>query len=225
MDSWLSLLPDLWQATQETFFMVVVSTVLTVIVGLPLGVLLVVTDRGGLLHLPALNQVLGAIVNIGRSLPFIILLVAITPFTRLVVGTTIGTSAAIVPLTVAAIPFFGRVAETSLREVDPGVIEAAKSLGCTNWQIIAKVLIPEALPSLVLGITITIISILSYSAIAGAVGAGGLGDLAIRYGYERFETEVMVITVVLLIVLVQGLQLLGNRLARSLSRRHQTTPA
>jgi D-methionine transport system permease protein len=218
MDYWLSLLPDFWQATQETFLMVIASTLFTVLIGLPLGVLLVITDRNGLLEAPTLNQVLGAIVNAGRSLPFVILLVAITPFTRLIVGTTIGTTAAIVPLTVAAIPFFGRVAETSLREVDSGVVEAAKAMGSTNWQIISKVLIPEALPSLVLGITITIISILSYSAIAGTVGAGGLGDLAIRYGYERFETSVMIATVVLLIVLVQLIQLVGNRLAQRLAR-------
>lgn len=219
MEDWSILLPDLWQATQDTFLMVGVSTLFTVLFGLPLGVLLVTTDRDGLLDMPWLNQILGVIVNIGRSLPFIILLVAITPFTRLVTGTTIGTSAAIVPLTVAAIPFFGRVAETSLREVDRGVVEAAKAMGCTHWQIIAKVLLPESLPSLVLGITITVISLLGYSAIAGAVGAGGLGDLAIRYGYQRFETDVMIITVVLLVVLVQGIQLLGNLLARRIAKR------
>ncbi|GHO83796.1 methionine ABC transporter permease [Dictyobacter formicarum] len=215
---WSYLIPDLLQATQDTLWMVVISTLFTVLFGLPLGVLLVITDRNGLFQLSWLHQILGFIVNIGRSLPFIILLVAITPFTRLMVGTTIGTSAAIVPLTVAAIPFFGRVSETSLREVDGGVVEAAKSMGCNNWQIIRKVLIPEALPSLILGVTITIISLIGYSAIAGAVGAGGLGDLAIRYGYQRFETPVMVVTVVLLIVLVQIIQWGGNRLARRLTR-------
>ncbi|GHO96390.1 metal ABC transporter permease [Reticulibacter mediterranei] len=219
MEDWSILLPDLWQATQDTFLMVGVSTLFTVLVGLPLGVLLVTTDRDGLLDIPWLNQILGVIVNIGRSLPFIILLVAITPFTRLVTGTTIGTAAAIVPQTVATIPFFGRVAETSLREVDRGAVEAAKAMGCTHWQIIAKVLLPESLSSLVLGITITIISLLGYSAIAGAVGAGGLGDLAIRYGYQRFETGVMIITVVLLVVLVQGIQVLGNLLARRIAKR------
>lgn len=215
---WSYLLPDLWQATQDTLLMVVVSTIFTVLLGLPLGVLLVVTDRDGLLQFPWLHHILGFIVNIGRSLPFIILLVAITPFTRLLVGTTIGTSAAIVPLTVAAIPFFGRVAETSLREVDGGVVEAAKAMGCNGWQIVLKVLIPEALPSLILGVTITIISLVGYSAIAGAVGAGGLGDLAIRYGYQRFETGVMVVTVVLLIVFVQVIQWIGNRLAERMAR-------
>ena len=214
-----SLLPDLIQAIQDTLWMVSLSTLFTVLIGLPLGILLVATDKGGLLEMRIIHQILGVIVNIGRSLPFIILLVAITPFTRLLVGTTIGTSAAIVPLTIAAIPFFGRVAETSLREVEHGVVEAAKAMGCNSWQIILKVLIPEALPSLVLGITITIISILSYSAVAGAVGAGGLGDLAIRYGYQRFETQTMIITVVLLIIMVQGIQWFGNILARRLVRR------
>lgn len=214
----MSLLPDLIQATQDTLYMVFVSTLFTVIIGLPLGVLLVITDRDGLLSMPLFNQILGVIVNIGRSLPFIILLVAIMPFTRLVVGTTIGTTAAIVPLTIAAIPFFGRIAETSLREVDKGVVEAAKAMGCNLWRIIAKVLIPEALPSLILGIAITIISLIGYSAIAGAVGAGGLGDLAIRYGYQRFETNVMIITIILLIIIVQGIQLLGDIIARRLVR-------
>ena len=146
-------------------------------------------------------------------------MVAITPFTRLITGTTIGTSAAIVPLTVAAIPFFSRVAESSLREVDQGVVEAARAMGCNNWQIIQKVLIPEAFPSLLLGVTITIISILGYSAIAGAIGGGGLGDLAIRYGYQRFETGVMITTVILLVILVQIMQWLGNLLANKLARR------
>ncbi|SRR5258708_1381333 len=214
-----SLLPDLWQATQDTLYMVGVSTLWTVLLGLPLGVLLVITDRDGLLNMPVLHQILGAIVNIGRSLPFIILMVALIPLTRLIIGTTIGTTAAIVPLIIAAVPFFGRVAETSLREVDSGVIEAARAMGCSSGQVVRKVLLPEALPSLVLGITITIISLISYSAIAGAIGAGGLGDLAITYGYERFETDVMVVTVIVLIVLVQGVQLLGNLLAHNIASR------
>lgn len=212
-------LPALLEATRETLYMVGVTTLFTLLLGLPLGVLLITTDRGGLFPAPLLNSALGAIVNIGRSLPFIILLVAIIPITRLIVGTSIGSTAAIVPLTVAAIPFFARVCETALREVDRGLIEAAHSIGCTPWQIIVKVLIPEAMPSLVLGLTITVISLIGYSAMAGAVGSGGLGDLAIRYGYNRFETDVMIVTVVLLIVLVQAVQFLGNRLARGLSRR------
>lgn len=213
------LTQSLWEATLETLYMVGVSTFFTMLLGLPLGVLLVITDAGQILAAPRLNKVLGGIVNIGRSLPFIILLVAVIPLTRLLAGTSIGSTAAIVPLTIAAIPFFARVVETALREVDRGLVEAAHSMGCTNWQIIAKVLIPEALPSLVLGLTITIIGLLGYSAMAGAVGGGGLGDLAIRYGYMRFNTQVMIATVVLLVVLVQGIQMLGDRAARRIAKR------
>jgi D-methionine transport system permease protein len=213
------LLENLWRATVETFYMVGVSAVLATVIGLPLGLLLVITNAGGVLENPSLNQTLGAIINVGRSLPFIILLVAIIPLTRLIVGTTIGSTAALVPLTLAAIPFFARVAETSLLEVDRGLIEAAQSMGCSYWQIILKVLIPEAFPSLILGATIMVISLLNYSAMAGVVGGGGLGDLAIRYGYQRFDTRVMLITVVLLIVLVQITQFLGDRLAKQLRKR------
>ena len=216
---WSTWIPALWTATLDTLYMVAVSTVFTVLLGLPLGVLLVVTDRQGLAPKPLLNQVLGAVVNAARSLPFIILLVVIIPFTRFIVGTTIGATAAIVPLAISAIPFFARVSETSLREVDRGLIEAAQAMGCTVWQVIVKVLIPEALPSLVLGVAITIISLIGYSAMAGAIGGGGLGDLAIRYGYQRFETNVMIATVILLIALVQGIQFLGNGLARRVSKR------
>jgi D-methionine transport system permease protein len=219
----MELIELLWPALLETLYMVSVAALLTIAVGLPLGVLLVVTSAGHIASSPVLNRVLGAIVNVGRSLPFIILLVAIIPFTRLLVGTTIGSTAAIVPLTIAAIPFFARVVETALREVDRGLIEAAQSMGSTNRQIIFKVLLPEALPSLVLGVTITIIALLGYSALAGAVGGGGLGDLAIRYGYQRFETDIMIATVVLLVVLVQGLQTLGDLLARRLNRRAPAT--
>jgi len=199
--------------------MVGVATLFTITLGLPLGVLLVVTDQRGLESAPRLNQALGAIINTARSLPFIILLVVIIPFTRLVAGTTIGATAAIVPLSLAAIPFFARVTETALREVDRGVVEAAQALGCTSWQIITRVLIPEALPSLILGVALTIINLIGYSAMAGAIGGGGLGDLAIRYGYQRFETEIMIATVVLLIVLVQGVQILSNAIARRVSKR------
>ena len=213
------LLGSLWTASVETFYMVGVATFFTVLLGLPLGVLLVITDRGQIWAAPGINRGLAAIVNVGRSLPFIILLVAVTPFTRLVVGTSIGTTAAIVPLTIAAIPFFARVVETALREVERGLVEAAQSMGATNWHIVTKVLLPEALPALVLGLTITIISLLGYSAMAGAVGGRGLGDLAIRYGYQRFETSVMLATVALLIVLVQGIQLLGDAVARRINKR------
>jgi D-methionine transport system permease protein len=216
---WSIWVPNLLKGTAETLYMVGVSTLFTVILGLPLGVLLVITDRKGLIAAPTLNQILGSIVNIARSLPFIILLVIVIPFTRLLVGTSIGVTAAIVPLSLAAIPFFARVAETGLREVDRGLVEASQAMGCSTWQIILKVLIPEALPSLILGTALTIISLISYSAMAGAIGGGGLGDLAIRYGYQRYETDVMIATVVLLIVLVQGIQILGDKLAQKVSRR------
>jgi len=216
---WSIWIPNLLKGTLDTLYMVGVSTLFTIVLGLPLGVLLVVTDSRGLSPRPVFNQVAGIIVNIARSLPFIILLVVVIPFTRAVVGTTIGATAAIVPLSLAAIPFFARVAETSLREVDKGLIEAAQAMGCTRWQIILKVLIPEALPSLILGVALTIISLIGYSAMAGAIGGGGLGDLAIRYGYQRYETTIMVITVVLLILLVQGIQALGNWSARKVTKK------
>lgn len=213
------LLTSLWTATLETLYMVSVSAVLAAVFGLPLGLLLVITAPRGFLPHPGIHQVLGSVVNAGRSLPFIILLVAIIPLTRLIVGTTIGSTAALVPLTLSAIPFYARVAETSLLEVDRGLVEAAASMGCNYWQIIYKVLIPEALPSLVLGLTIMIISLIGYSAMAGVVGGGGLGDLAIRYGYQRFDTQVMIITVVLLIVLVQLVQWVGDAIAHNLRKR------
>lgn len=214
-----AILPELWQATLETAYMVGVATIFTALLGLPLGVLLVVSERGQILASPGLNRVLAAIVNVGRSLPFIILLVAVIPLTRLVVGTSIGSTAAIVPLTIAAVPFFARVVETALREVERGLVEAAQAMGATRWQIITRVLIPEAMPSLVLGLTITIIGLIGYSAMAGAVGGGGLGDLAIRYGYQRFQTDVMIVTVLLLILLVQGIQMLGDWAARRITHR------
>jgi D-methionine transport system permease protein len=217
--SWTEFAPDLWTATIESLYMVAISTVLTALLGLVVGVLLVLTDRGGLLAAPGLNAVLGVVVNVGRSLPFIILLVAIIPFTRFVVGTSIGTTAAIVPLTVAAIPFFARIVEAAIREVDPGVVDAALAMGATRWKIVVKVLLREARPGLVAGLTITVIALIGYSAMAGFVGGGGLGDLAIRFGYQRFETEVMIATVVLLIVLVQLVQMLGDRVARRLSHK------
>ena len=217
MDS--ELLSSLWTATVETFYMVSISAFLSAVFGLPLGLLLVITSPQGVLANATVNRALGAVVNAGRSFPFIILLVAIIPLTRLIVGTTIGSTAALVPLTLSAIPFFARVAETSLLEVDRGLIEAAESMGCNYRQIILKVLIPEALPSLILGLTITIISLSGYSAMAGVVGGGGLGDLAIRYGYQRFDIKVMLVTVVLLIVLVQVVQFVGDSLAQQLRKK------
>jgi len=209
----------LWTATQETLLMVGAATVLAVLGGLPLGILMAATAPEGILENSWLNRVLGAAVNIGRSIPFIILMVAIIPFTRRVVGTSIGTTAAIVPLTIAAIPFFARLVEGALKEVDPGVIEAAQSMGTTPFQIIFKVLLPEALPSLVLAVTVTAVNLVGYSAMAGAIGGGGLGDLAIRYGYQRFRGDVMLQTIAILVVLVQGVQMLGDKLAQRLYQR------
>ncbi|EGO65444.1 binding-protein-dependent transport systems inner membrane component [Acetonema longum DSM 6540] len=199
--------------------MVGVSALASAILGLPLGVILVATDKGHILENLYINRILGAIANAARSTPFIILMVAIIPLTRLIVGTSIGTEAAIVPLSIAAIPFVGRIVESSLREVDHGVVEAAQAMGASPRQIIFKVLIPEALPSIILGLTITVISLIGYSAMAGAIGGGGLGDLAIRYGYQRFRADIMLITVIILIAQVQIVQSCGDYLARRLDKR------
>ncbi len=210
------LLKSLW----ETIYMVAVSTIIATAAGIPLGVILVCTDRGGILQNLAVNRILGWIVNATRSTPFIILMVAIIPLTRLIVGTSIGTVAAMVPLCIAAAPFIARLVETSLKEVDGGVIEAAQSMGATPWQIITKVMIPEAMPSIIAGITITIINLIGCSAMAGAVGGGGLGDLAIRYGYQRFRADVMIITVVILIIMVQVVQSVGDYSSRRVNKRN-----
>jgi D-methionine transport system permease protein len=206
-------------ALGETAIMVGASGILSLIVGLPLGLLLVVTANDGLYPHPAASRGLGAIINAFRSTPFIILLVALIPLTRLLVGTSIGTAAAIVPLTIAATPYYARIAEMSLREVDRGLIEALRSMGATRWQIVREALVPEALPGLITGFTVTLVTLIGASAMAGAVGAGGLGDLAIRYGYQRFETDVMVGVIVLLIIIVSGIQLIGDHIARRLSAR------
>jgi D-methionine transport system permease protein len=219
MNDWQSLVPELTDATVDTLYMVGISTLVTILGGLPLGVLLVLTDRGGLLAAPKLQRVLGAVVNVGRSLPFIVLLVAVIPFTRFVVGTTIGSTAAIVPLSLGAIPFFARIVETALRDVDRGLVEAALAMGARTRDVVGTVYLREALPSLVSGLTITVVALIGYSAMAGVVGGGGLGDLAIRYGYQRFETDVMVATVVLLIVMVQLVQMAGDTIARRLDHR------
>jgi D-methionine transport system permease protein len=211
--------PLLTQATRETLYMVGWSTLFTVLAGLPLGVLLVLTDRGGPLALAPVNKVLGAIVNVGRSFPFPILLIVLIPVTRDIVGTSIGPEAAVVPLTVGAVPFFARLVETAVREVDRGLVEAAQAMGASTWTVVRKVLVREAMPATVAGLTVTVIALIGYSAMAGAVGGGGLGDLAIRYGYQRFETDLMIVTVVLLIVLVQAVQMLGDFAARRLSHR------
>jgi len=203
----------------ETIYMVLLAGALGTVIGLPLGVFLATSGPGEIFAAPTLNRSLGFIVNATRSTPFIILVVALIPFTRLVAGSSIGTTAAIVPLTIGAAPFIARIVETALREVDRGLIEASLAMGATPFQIVRKVLLPEALPGIVLGLTLTLVSLIGFSAMVGAVGGGGLGDLGIRYGYQRFMPEVMVTVVVLLIVLVQGVQMLGDTLARRLNRR------
>lgn len=210
--------PDLLKATGETFYMVGLSSLVAVVLGVPLGVLLTVTAPGGIIASPALYRILSAAVNTVRSVPFIILLVALIPFTRLLLGTSIGPGAAVVGLSVAATPFLARLVDGNLREVDPGVVEAARSMGATPWQIVTRVLLPEALPGLVLSVTVLVVNLIAFSAMAGAVGGGGLGQLAINYGYYRFRTDVMLATVVLLIAIVQGLQYAGDRLALALTR-------
>ncbi|MGQ4877117.1 methionine ABC transporter permease [Billgrantia sp. LNSP4103-1] len=207
------------QATLDTLYMVAVSGVISALLGVPLGVMLYVTRPRQILARPALNRILGMVTNIGRSIPFIILMVAIIPFTRLVVGTSIGTNAAIVPLTIAAIPFVARLVEGALNEIPPGLVEAAQSMGATPYQVIAKVLLPEARGGIITGLTITVVTLVSYSAMAGAVGGGGLGDLGIRYGYNRFNPTVMLITVAILVVMVQGFQSLGDYLVRKSDRK------
>jgi D-methionine transport system permease protein len=202
----------------ETCYMVLIAIVLATLIGLPLGVILTVTRKDHIMPNSFVNSVLGAIVNATRSTPFIILMVAIIPFTRMIVGSSIGTTAAIVPLTITAAPFIARVIESSLLEVDRGVIEAAQSMGASPFQIIGKVMLPESLHSIVLGITLALIALIGASAMAGALGGGGLGDLAIRYGYQRFQMDVMIATVIVLIIMVQGVQSLGNMLSRKLNK-------
>ena len=214
-----NLIPILWEATLQTIYMVVVSGLIGTVLGLPLGVFLATSKRGELLSAPVTNSALGLVVNALRSIPFIILVVAIIPFTRMIAGTSIGTTAAIVPLTLAAAPFIARIVETAIREVEGGLIEAARAMGATPGQIITKVLLPEALPGIVLGLTLAMVSLIGYSAMVGAVGGEGLGDLGIRYGYQRFMPEVMLAVVVILIVLVQGVQSLGEWIARRLDHR------
>jgi D-methionine transport system permease protein len=206
-------------ATLDTLLMVAVSAGLGTLLGLPLGVFLATSRGGELFASPWANHALGLIVNATRSTPFIILVVAIIPFTRLLAGTSIGTNAAIVPLTVAATPFIARLVEAAIREVEHGLIEAARAMGATPLQIVVKVLLPEALPAIALALTLAIVSLIGYSAMVGAVGGGGLGDLGIRYGYQRFMPDVMAAVVVVLILIVQAVQSLGDRLARRLDKR------
>ncbi len=213
------MIPLLTKALGETVYMVAVSMAIASALGIPLGVLLYATDKGQILESPKLNKVIGTVVNAVRSIPFIILMVAIIPLTRLLVGSAIGTTAAMVPLVIASIPFIGRQVETSLKEVPYGLIEAALAMGATPVQIISRVLLPESMPSIVAQLTTVVISLVGESAMAGAIGGGGLGDLAIRYGYQRFRPEVMIATVIILIVLVQAVQLVGNTIAKRLDKK------
>ena len=209
----------LLKSLAETLYMLGVSAAIAAFIGIPLGILLVVTEKGGILSCPILNKPLAFAVNMIRSIPFIILMVAIIPVTRAIAGTSIGTTAAIVPLTIAAIPYTARMVETSIREIPGGLIEAAESMGATPFQIIWKVYIPEALPSLIETMTVVVVTLIGSSAMAGTIGGGGLGDLAIRYGYQRFQADVMIATILVLIVIVQAIQFVGNRLSRKADKR------
>ena len=209
----------LLNATGETLFMVLLAALFTVAIGLPVGVLLFLTRPKGILPNRAISLLLNTLVNTGRALPFVVLLIALIPFTRLLVGTTLGSTAAIVPITLGAFPFFARIVENALDEVDRGRIEAVVSMGGTLWHIVSRVLLPEALPALVAGVTLTIVMLIGFSAMAGVVGGGGLGDLAIRYGYQRFDNQIMAATIVVLLALVMLIQKLGDRLVRSLAYR------
>lgn len=213
------LLDLLWQSLLQTLEMTFAAGAISFVVGLPIAILLVITDRNGLKPIPAVSLGVGWIVNALRSVPFIILLIILIPVTRLIAGTSLGTEAAIIPLAIACIPYYARIAEVSLREVDGGLIDAVRAMGGSRWTVVRHVLVPEALPGLVSGFTVTLVTLVGASAMAGAIGAGGLGDLAIRYGYQRFETNVMIAVVVVLILLVCAIQWLGDRLALRLSHR------
>lgn len=207
------------QGIQETLIMVCVSTVIAAIIGIPLGITLVTSSKGHILQNAVVHQILSAIVNIIRSIPFIILMVAIIPFTRIVAGTSIGTTAACVPLTIVAVPFLSRLVETSIRDVDFGLVEAAESMGASPFQIIRKVLLPEALPTIINNITVLIVNLIGASAMAGAIGGGGLGDIAIRYGYQRFEGDVMLVTIIILIIGVNLIQAVGDSASRKKNKK------
>ena len=210
---------DILKATNETLWMLGFSLALTVVFGLPVGVLLYLTGKGRLLAQPVVHAVLSAVVNLLRSVPFVILLIVMIPFTVAIVGTSLGVAGAIPPLVAGAAPFFARLVESALREVDRGVIEATQAMGATTGQTVFRTLLPEALPGILSAVTVTAVALVSYTAMAGVVGAGGLGDLAIRFGYQRFQTDVMVVTVALMLILVQALQILGDRLVAHFSRR------
>ncbi|WP_396593145.1 methionine ABC transporter permease [Brevundimonas sp. R86498] len=211
--------PEILRASRDTLLMLFGALALTVVFGIPLGVLLYLSGKGRLAANPVLNGLLSLVVNILRSVPFIILLIVMLPVTVLLVGTSLGVAGAIPPLVVGAAPFYARLVETALREVDKGVVEATQAMGGSTFQIVTRALLPEAMPGIIAGATVTAIALVSYTAMAGVVGAGGLGDLAIRFGYQRFQTDVMVVTVVLLLLLVQILQMIGDRLVARVSHR------
>jgi D-methionine transport system permease protein len=202
----------IWTSTLETLYMVFFSTLFSLLIGFPIGILLTVTKEGNILERPKLNKILDFIINTLRSFPFIILMILLFPLSRIIVGTTIGSTAAIVPLSISAAPFVARMIEGALNEVDKGLIEASSSMGANNWTIIFKVMIPETMPHIIHGITVTVVSLIGFSAMAGTIGAGGLGDLAIRFGYQRFKTDIMIYAVIVIIIVVQLLQSLGNYL-------------
>lgn len=202
----------IWTSTLETLYMVFFSTLFSLVIGFPIGILLVITREGNILERPKLNKILEFVINTLRSFPFIILMILLFPLSRIIVGTTIGSTAAIVPLSISAAPFVARMIEGALNEVDRGLIEASSSMGANNWTIIFKVMIPETMPHIIHGITVTVISLIGFSAMAGTIGAGGLGDLAIRFGYQRFKTDIMIYAVIVIILVVQILQSLGNYL-------------
>ena len=210
----------IWESTLETLYMVFFSTLFSFLIGFPVGILLVITKEGGILERPKLNKILEFVINTLRSFPFIILMILVFPLSRLIVGTTIGSTAAIVPLSISAAPFVARMVEGALNEVDKGLIEASSSMGADNFTIVFKVMIPETMPHIIHGLTVTVISLIGFSAMAGTIGAGGLGDLAIRFGYQRFKTDIMVYSVIVIIIVVQIIQTLGNYLvARSKKNR------
>ena len=212
----------IWTSTLETLYMVFFSTLFSLLIGFPIGILLTVTKEGNILERPKLNKVLDFIINTLRSFPFIILMILLFPLSRIIVGTTIGSTAAIVPLSISAAPFVARMIEGALNEVNKGLIEASSSMGANNWTIIFKVMIPETMPHIIHGITVTVISLIGFSAMAGTIGAGGLGDLAIRFGYQRFKTDIMVYAVIVIIIVVQILQSLGNYLVYRAKKNRYT---
>lgn len=219
MSSWSTLVQLVGTATGQTLIMVFFSTLFSFILGAPLGVLLCITAEGNLMSRPVLHQLIDRVVNVLRSFPFIILMILLFPFSRLIIGTSIGTAATVVPLSIAAAPFVARVIENALLEIDRGVIQAALAMGSSTMEIIFKVMIPEVLPPLVAGITLTIINLIGYSAMAGAIGGGGLGDLAIRYGYQRFRSDIMLAAVIVILVMVELIQFIGTRISTALAKR------